>query len=587
MDFDDIFNDMDPADQNEDEILTFPNPEGYTLLKDASIFLVDVNINTDGQSVNTVLRVTENFLKAKIISNDTDLFSLILFNFNDENKDIAEENYKVIYSLDTPSANVIKEIKSLQDEVNFPLFNPLSKSLHLNEVFWICQNEFKEISKKAYVRRIFLFTNQDDPFKDDPENRLLAIQKVRDMHDNNIELEIFPLNFSDKFDLKKFYMHVTPKDEHCSEEKMLTTQHSLDKLQDLERRIRQKEFRKRSVGSCPFFMTNGLNLCVSFYSTVQKPKKPKSYLIDSRNNNFLETVVRSYNGEGKELYPNQVGRYLTYGDTKVVFTPEELKKIKTVDLTGMRLMGFKDKRLLKEYNVRHSYFVYPEESFQSGGGQVFDALIKQMTVKDKVAIVKFIPKENCNLRFAALLPQKESYDEDGYQVPPGFNLIFLPFAEDIRKTKEIIGRNNLNYEVKEQEKQAAAQLINKMTFDFDPRAFENKDLQEFFGTVQALALEEDKVEMNFEDEQIKLENEDDYFKEALNFTGDLKLLSKKKTIDVEVPAVEMVAKCVINNKLDMLTYKELQDFCKQHGMKSGGNRTVLEGSVRKFVELRK
>lgn len=36
------------------------------------------------------------------------------------------------------------------------------------------------------------------------------------------------------------------------------------------------------------------------------------------------------------------------------------------------------------------------------------------------------------MRFAALFPQKEEYDEDDhFQTPPGFNMIILPFAEDI------------------------------------------------------------------------------------------------------------------------------------------------------------
>jgi len=35
-----------------------------------------------------------------------------------------------------------------------------------------------------------------------------------------------------------------------------------------------------------------------------------------------------------------------------------------------------------------------------------------MIAKDKIAIVKFIARKGTQLRFCALLPQEESYDED-------------------------------------------------------------------------------------------------------------------------------------------------------------------------------
>lgn len=46
-----------------------------------------------------------------------------------------------------------------------------------------------------------------------------------------------------------------------------------------------------------------------------------------------------------------------------------------------------------------------------------------MIAKDKIAIVKFIARKGTQLRFCALLPQEESYDEDHVQTPPGFSKI--------------------------------------------------------------------------------------------------------------------------------------------------------------------
>ena len=90
------------------------------------------------------------------------------------------------------------------------------------------------------------------------------------------------------------------------------------------------------------------------------------------------------------------------------------------------------------------------------------------------------------MRFFALLPQQEMFDEQmGIQTPPGFNMVVLPYAEDIRSLDSIIEAagfsnaedreyepsfvNNLN----DQEKIAARLLIKNLTIDFDSHNFEN------------------------------------------------------------------------------------------------------------------
>lgn len=55
--------------------------------------------------------------------------------------------------------------------------------------------------------------------------------------------------------------------------------------------------------------------------------------------------------------------------------------------------------------------------------------------KDKIGLVLALTRRNATPAFCALLPQEEIIDEeDGTQKePPGFHLIPLPFADDIRE----------------------------------------------------------------------------------------------------------------------------------------------------------
>jgi ATP-dependent DNA helicase 2 subunit 1 len=111
-----------------------------------------------------------------------------------------------------------------------------------------------------------------------------------------------------------------------------------------------------------------------------------------------------------------MGTYYPFGGNKVRLDKTDMKKVKDMGLPGMKLMGFKDKSYLKIYhNIKHSYFIFPNEKKTTGSSQCSDALIKEMIKSDKIAIVKFIPRENANLRFCALVPQEEKFDTtDGF-----------------------------------------------------------------------------------------------------------------------------------------------------------------------------
>ena len=173
----------------------------------------------------------------------------------------------------------------------------------------------------------------------------------------------------------------------------------------------------------------------------------------------------------------------------------------------MRLMGFKPKSYLKVYhNLKHSYFVYPDEKKVTGSSQCTDALIKEMIKAEKVAIVKFVPRENSAVRFCALVAQEEQIDpKDGFQTPAGFQLIPLPFADDLRDNKSIFEAAGITQKdqgimdtLSKEEKNSAKLLVKNLNIEFDSRNFENPSIQKFFTGLQALALNEDQPE-EFED----------------------------------------------------------------------------------------
>ena len=115
-----------------------------------------------------------------------------------------------------------------------------------------------------------------------------------------------------------------------------------------------------------------------------------------------------------------------------------------------------------------------------------------MLSEDKIAIVRFIPRDNSVVRFCALLPQDEKLDEDdGFQTPAGFQCVFLPYADDIRDLNQILeaagyeaeGQDEQEEEkggivesLSKQEKDAAKLLVKNMAIDFSSRNFENPSI---------------------------------------------------------------------------------------------------------------
>ena len=534
MDFDEISTNTLKTDNNQeggelDDLLFLDqdsSEQQFLPSKECIIFLIDCHstmhgifqdssISTKSTPLSTILKVTENFLKTKIISNQNDLFGMVLFNTSITNNEMNFDGINTLFKIAAPNALIIKKIKimtqncdpqlnekSYKKELN-DIFKPAEdiKSNNLSNALWIVHSLLKNYDKKSYKRRIFLFTDNDDPITDNQEKNL-CLQRAKDMNDSDITIELFPMNFDNKrFNLSNFYSQIIPAnsddDLDGGNDNLLSIEQCTDRLRELTKRIRQKEIKKRTLGKCPFYLTNNTKIYMNIYSSIRKAYKGKIYNVDAKTNKLLKGVNSIIcKDSGADLYPEQVGTYQLYGNKKIIFSKEEMNKIKFLEQPGMKLMGFKSIDSIKPYyNIRESYFIYPNELFSNGAGKLVDALIKQMANKKKCAIVKFVAREGSTVKFCALLPQQEKYDEDYFQTPPGFNMIVLPWADDIRSNSEILSKNpKILPKVTDEQSELAKKLIKKMNISFDCRAFENVELQKFYATLQALALEETNVE---------------------------------------------------------------------------------------------
>jgi len=135
----------------------------------------------------------------------------------------------------------------------------------------------------------------------------------------------------------------------------------------------------------------------------------------------------------------------------------------------------------------------------------------------KMAIARFIYRKRGQPRFVALVPQDESQEIEGVPFPPGFHVIYLPYADDIRKhsfdpmpiaSPELI--------------QKAKVIVKDFKISYDMNSFENPVLQKHYAHLQALALDElgPKDELT-ESLQPDLEGMEKYKNDVLSFKEDI------------------------------------------------------------------
>ena len=141
-----------------------------------------------------------------------------------------------------------------KEELNetFPPIPPENKINFLNNAMWIVHSLLKNYDKKNFKRRIFLFTDNDDPISN-PQEKSVCIQRAKDMSEGDITIELFPMNFDNKrFNLNNFYAQIIPAnsedDLDGGNENILGVEQCTDRLRELTKRIRQKEMKKRTLG---------------------------------------------------------------------------------------------------------------------------------------------------------------------------------------------------------------------------------------------------------------------------------------------------------------------------------------------------
>ncbi|XP_064634818.1 X-ray repair cross-complementing protein 6-like [Lineus longissimus] len=462
--------------------------------RDGLIFVIDCSEsmfeeNDSSTPFELCIKCAKNVMQNKIISSEKDLMGLVFFG-TDKSKNSGDfKNIYVLQDLDQPGRESVLQLEELSEESadEFTAKYGHGDGFSLSDVFWTCSNMFSKSSQRIGFKRVMLFTNNDNPHSNNPNLQRQAKTKAGDLHENGIDLELMHMQKpGENFDVSLFYKDCLFYDD---DETTTALPDPAEKFDELLTRVRSKDHKKRSLGKIPFTFGKDMSMAVGVYSLVRTCTKPYAVKLYKKTNEEVKSVSKTFLADTLEvLMPQDTKKAATYSGKKICFEIDELNEMRRLGEPGLTLMGFKPKSALKRYHhVRPAQFIYPEETVIKGSTNLFTALLQKAHQRDVIPICRYTARKNTPPRFVALLPQEEELDEHNVQVtPPGFHVIFLPFADDLRSLKyEETPRANKDQVEK------AKEVVKKMNFPFKSESFENPSLQKHYANLEALALDRD------------------------------------------------------------------------------------------------
>ncbi|KLT41005.1 SPOC domain-like protein [Cutaneotrichosporon oleaginosum] len=514
---------------------------------------------------------------------------------------------------------------------NFPPV-ALKDELNTAGVFQACMYLFRDAGNRVTGnKRVFLITDQDEP-PGAEVNRSPARTVFTDMTAYGVSINTFFINRPGHlFNANTFWNDILQRPE------TLEGSSSSDGMEDLtdlisELVVRQAPKRKQFSIPLKFGGRDGdIEIGVAGYALISEQKKGTSKMVRMRGRTVEEVQTRTiYTSAetGGDLLPDQLTSAFEFGaeakienmlerdaweqgqeedrdedgdlrmdgasgedsgepklvaKTRLKFTDEQIRSYKTLDIEPPRFQS--PEHLVMTDNIKHSYFIYPDESTYTGSTRAFTALLRSCIKLDRHALALCRFRASSSPEFAVLVPQEETINkkEGGQEDPPGFHVVILPFVDDIRDPPK---KMTYNLTATDEETKAMERLMRRLRFKsgkYVSDVYPNPALQYHQKQLQALAFDEDFDTEEFDDKALpkylgihkaagqlmkdwkKLIDDDERAVEtALNPP------SKRHVVAIDPADLQDIPGAYRNGTLEKLKVQELRDYAKANGISLSG-----------------
>ncbi|KAM9838024.1 X-ray repair cross-complementing protein 6 isoform 1-T3 [Aulostomus maculatus] len=559
--------------------------------RDCLVFLVDASKEMfikggDGcpSNFDMTMHAVRNVYTNKIISSHRDLLALVFY--GTEKSKNPRNSFKHVYvyhDLDEPGAKRVQDVDALRGDKGAQLAAETmgSGETSLSDALWCCANLYSDIKLRLSHKRLMIFTCRDAPHGGNGAKDRQARTKASDLKETGVVIDLMNLMKPGGFDISLFFCDIVSPPEDDSELGLQLD--PCDKLEDLQKRVRAKEQKKRALARLCLCLSEGLSIAVGIYAAATTARKPGAIRLFRESNEPVRSKTRTFHTQtGSLLLPSEIKKAQVYGKKQIVMERDEVDAIKKFDDTGLCLIGFKPMEKLKlHHHIRPAVFLYPEEDEVKGSSCLFSALLKKCGERNVFALCRYISRRNYPPRFVALVPQREEIDEGKAQItPPGFNIIYLPYADDLRTLDPPLCPLASQVQVDKMK-----EIISKLRFKYRRDAFENPVIQQHYRNLEAMALDmmapedtEDLIMPKVDQIDHRLGLLVQEFKDLVypaNYNPESKPAAKRKTVEsrgraekkakVELPEDELMA-MVKAGTLGKLTVPVLKEACKQFGV---------------------
>lgn len=483
---------MNSDEEWEEEAPSWKGVTGTVILINA---YDPISSNVPGSAYKAACELVRHYMRRAT----SQLLGICIYGIETTNNN--DEGFTQVFPLTVPT---LDDIKALQD-INIASYSQ-AKDFKLSTVLWHASKMFTNCKKLLAYKTVILLTRMDIP----PINldQKPALKRVVDLVDSGIEIKIVNISQT-SYHSDGFYKNFLIEAHKGAD---FDEPQTVWELSDIMKSIQKYNHRHLAIASLNLQIDDDFSIAVRVYKLLQTHTKPKKLVADKETNQILTkftttTKVQYENNEtesnGNELdgpststkevplLKSELIFYQVFGDEKIEFSVDEMKKLKNPFGPPMlKLLGFKPASLLckEKWYLKTCYFLYPNENYIEGSTIAFKALYQACKETSVIAICVMCTRVNASPMLVALRPCEHPLELD---VRIGFDVIHIPFDENVRNVPK---NEDCDKTPGEAHKVVLKDIINGLKFEYKPEVFENPNLQSLHRAIEALALDQEDLQ---------------------------------------------------------------------------------------------
>ncbi|XP_026671515.1 X-ray repair cross-complementing protein 6-like isoform X2 [Ceratina calcarata] len=537
--------------------------------------------------VQSIRRVKES-LKQKLSWNRQDWMGLVFFGTKECDPNSDMKNILTIQKLLPVSIDCLKEVIKIDEKNKWEQYRDSASSTDypLHDVLWHAAQLFHDKNVTMPLRRVILFTCQDNPqLTSDEKHRIRAQAKAY----NDLNIKLFVVGLGESWDHNLFYKDLEILSRDIDADNYKTT--SLNDLMD------QVVLLSRNMSKLAWRFGQDVNIDVVLRNLVAKTQYLKKENMSKETNAPLTSktcyvVAKEVEDEENENDEDEIETSqpvastdlewsIKYGGESICFTSREKRSMKSMRPAGIDVVCMKPISSHLLYHFETPYFVLPsDKSTRKDNALLFDALLNKCNEKELMIIVLVtIRKYSIPLLYTMLPNVKKG----------GFYLYRIPYKEDVRSLSDILSQYVFNDETKCPFSPKAVELleeiIKRIGINDEPKMCSNPKLQSQFKAVETLALDLEKSEPIVDDTLPQTEKMRKCVKDLLEeyneiFKSDEPPTKKSKKIQeaagkLDTMSKEQIRELVKNNTIDGYTVAQLKMILETLPLKRTGKKDEL------------